>query len=315
MGRINSVSERLHLSAHAKVNLYLSVLGRRSDGYHLVDTCLHSLVLADEITAELLGERVELTLESRPGSGLAVAADGDNLICRAAAAFIAAAGVAPGVRFTARKRIPAGAGLGGGSSDAAAALLLMNTLHGRPLSDDELEQVASTLGADVPFFLRGGTQIGRGVGDELTAVADAPDLHFLLLLPPFGLSTASVYQRCGARELADTDRTVAANAAAGRDAVELSDPARYANDLEPAAMALEPRLARLRDRVVALGYPQVRMSGSGSSLFIAFTEERDAATAAEQLACLADEDVVMIQTRSAGEPRREPRPAGDGEGN
>lgn len=296
----------LRLSAHAKVNLHLFVLGQRPDGFHLVRTCLHSLELADEITAELGGDGVQLTLEGELRTGLPVAADQDNLICRAARAFGAASGIEAGVKFRARKRIPAGSGLGGGSSDAAAALLLMNALHGGPLTPRALHDLAAGIGADVPFFLYGGTHIGTGVGDRLTAVDAAPMLHFVLLLPPFGLSTARVYQSCGAPRLTEADDGTTIRATGVVSATELAVPARYVNELEPAAMEVEPRLAELRDRVVAAGFPQVRMSGSGSALFVAFPEEQDATRATEQLSFLSRHGVVAIQTRSALAPSRVP---------
>jgi len=248
---------------------------------------------------------VELTLEARADTGLEVTAGADNLICRAAQAFRTATGITDGVRFSVAKRIPAGAGLGGGSSDAASALLLMNALFDRPLDDAELHGLAAGLGADVPFFLRGGTCIGTGIGDQLTPVA-SPRLHFVLLLPPFGLSTAKVYAACDAPRLTEGDAPTSmpfTKVVSGRD---LAVPETFVNDLEPAAMQVEPRLAHLRDKVVAAGYPAVRMSGSGSALFVATAGERAAAQACAALRFLEDDGVVLVQTRSAVAPHREP---------
>lgn len=295
----------LRLAAHAKVNLQLAILGRRADGYHLIHTCLHTLELADQLVVAIGGEGVELTLDARTDTGLDVTAGADNLICRAAQVFRGAAGITEGVRFSVQKRIPAGAGLGGGSSDAATALLLLNALFDRPLEARQLHDLAAGLGADVPFFLRGGTCIGTGVGDQLTPI-DSPRLHFVLILPPFGLSTAKVYAACDAPRLTEDDAATSmllTNVVSGRD---LAVPGRFVNDLEHAAMQVEPRLADLRDKVVAAGHPTVRMSGSGSALFVATPDERAAADAFEALRFLEEDGVDLVQTRSEVSPVREP---------
>jgi len=296
----------LRLFAHAKVNLQLAVLGRRADGYHLVHTCLHTLELADQLVVATGGGGVELTLGARTATGLAVTGGPDNLICRAAESFREATGISTGVRFSVQKRIPAGAGLGGGSSDAASALLLMNALFDSPLDDARLHELAARLGADVPFFLRGGTCLGTGVGDELTPL-DGPSLHFVLILPPYGLSTAEVYAACHAPRLKAGDSGHSIHpykVVSGRD---LAVPERFVNDLERAAMQVEPRLARLRARVVKAGYPTVRMSGSGSALFIATPHEREAVSAVQALSFLGDDGVAIVRTRSEVDPCREPQ--------
>lgn len=288
----------LRLFAPAKVNLYLEVLGRRPDGYHEVETCLHALAFGDELVAELAGDRCEIQLVFEEQTDASVPAGEDNLVARAAAAFCDAAGVGRGVRFRLHKRVPAGAGLGGGSSDAAAALLLMNELHGRSLTAEELHGIASRLGADVPFFLRRGTQVGTGIGDVLQPLPDRLTLHFVLLLPPYGVSTAQVFARCGAARLTEdpaANRVCASKAAWYR---EQAVTGRFANNLESAAMAVEPRLFELREQVVRAGYPQVRMSGSGSTLFLAFDREAEAAAAREALSGLRDQGVGIVQTQS-----------------
>lgn len=292
----------LRLFAPAKVNLFLAVLGRREDGYHAVETCLHALEFGDELSAERGGGGISLEVEPEARSGSAVPTGPENIVCRAAQAFRAASGVSDGVRFWLRKRVPAGAGLGGGSSDAAAALLLMNHLFDQPLGMEELHRLASQLGADVAFFLAGGTQIGSGIGDRLAPVNDPPTLHFALLLPPYGVSTAEVYAQCGApslKEDPETNRLCANHAAWYR---ERAVTGKFENDLESAARKVEPRLADLCARVADLGYPQVRMSGSGSTLFLAFAGESEATQACATLAALADDGVNVVQTRSDHQP-------------
>lgn len=303
----------LQLSAPAKVNLYLVLVGRRPDGYHELETCLHALELADDLTLEVGSGippgAVELELDQATATGFEITTGPDNLICRAAIAFSAATGIRDGVRFSVKKRIPAGGGLGGGSSDAAATLRLLNTHFGEPLSASDLHDIAARLGADVPFFLTGGTQIGSGVGDRLDPVPEPPSFHFVLITPPYGSSTAEVYRRCGAAPMqaASLHNDEAATTIPPLNAIwrgDLAVPEGFVNDLEAAAMEAEPRLANLRDRVVESGFPAVRMSGSGSTLFLAFPLESGAVRAREALGFLRGEGVVLLQTKSRSSPRR-----------
>ncbi len=293
----------LHLEARAKLNLVLRIVGRRPDGYHLLETLFHEIALCDDLWAE----RCEggSTIVVRGDGGRAEAPAGpDNLVLRAGAAFLQRAGLGGGVRFWLQKRIPAGAGLGGGSSDAAAALRLCQALTGRPLDEAVLRGVAAGLGADVAFFLRGGSQWGRGKGDQLTAAPDTPRRHFVLVVPPFDCPTAAVY-----RKFAESwngpgpaamvpDVTVPPNEDSG-------EHGRFINHLESAAERVRPELAVLRARVAEKGYPSVRMTGSGSTLFVACADAAGAQRAGAALQPLCAEGVRLIQTRSA-DPGPEP---------
>ena len=212
--------------APAKLTVSLRVTGVRADGYHEIDAEMVALDLADEL---LLGPGD--SLEVVGATGLAVPADDDNLVRRA----LRAVGRTASVRLT--KRIPAGAGLGGGSADAAAVL--------RWAGCDDLA-VAAGLGADVPFCLVGGRARVTGIGDVLVPLPPE-DRTFTLLTPPFGVSTPAVYRAWD----------------------ELGGPRSDGpNDLEPAALAVEPRLAGWRDRLAeATGRPPV-LAGSGSTWFV-----------------------------------------------
>lgn len=212
--------------APAKLTLSLRVTGVRDDGYHLIDAEMVSLDLADELTfAE--GDGLEIV----GASGFTVPADDDNLARRA----LRAVGRRAQVRLV--KRIPAGAGLGGGSADAAAVL--------RWAGCDDLA-VAASLGADVPFCLRGGRARVTGIGDVLEPLP-VVERTFTLLTPPFGVSTPAVYQAW--------DR--------------LGGPrADGPNDLEPAALAVEPRLAEWRDRLGEASGRMPVLAGSGSTWFV-----------------------------------------------
>ena len=183
--------------APAKVNLHLEVLRRREDGYHEIETVLQAVDLCDELRVTLRERRDDGRLQAELDVDPFGAApeDDSNLCARAAAAFGAATGAGGRLRIDLRKRIPAGAGLGGGSSDAAAVLVACDRLFGTGLAPAALVELAAGIGMDVPFFLRGGTQLGRGRGELLTPLTAIRRGRFLLAVPPFSLATADVYRQ------------------------------------------------------------------------------------------------------------------------
>lgn len=299
----------LQLPARAKLNLVLRVVGRRADGYHLLETLFHALDLHDDVVVALAPSGCELQGTAEEPA-LRVGTGPDNLVARALQAFAAHTGYRGGFRARLHKRIPAGGGLGGGSSDAAAAMRLANALLGRPLDDVAMAALAVRLGADVPFFLHGGSQWGRGIGEELTP-ASVPPRHFVLLLPAFGCATALVYE------------TYAALWQDGRPAATVSpfpvlDHSHAAlrivchNDLLPAAERVRPELAVLRQRAIerigpVAGVDGVHMTGSGSTLFVPCLDAAVAADCAAALQPLADDGVRCLVTRSAvGDDEPEP---------
>ncbi len=249
--------------AYAKLNLVLRVVGRRRDGYHLVQTLLCAVDLADELL--LTDQRgLELVVE-----GEEAGPEEDNLALRAARLLREHTGGGRGALIRLSKRIPAGAGLGGGSSDAAAVLAGLNRLWGLGLPLEELGALGATLGADVPFFLGPSPAWAEGIGERLRpAQVDLP-AAFLIVVPPFRCPTGEVYR------------------AYDRLGVPYSSPApgwegELENDLWPAALALHPQLLALRDRLEELEGP-VGMTGSGSALFCAFPSEEEARLAARRL--------------------------------
>ncbi len=172
----------------AKVNLYLRVVGRRTDGYHELVTVMQPLTLADELTVSLGGEGIRLECDSPE-----LPAGPENLVWRAASLFQDETGQKLGMLLSLRKRIPVAAGLGGGSSDAAGTLLALNDLAGKPLAQARLHHLASLLGADVPFFLNREPAVGRGIGTQLSPVTLLP-YWYLLANPGVPLSTRWVYE-------------------------------------------------------------------------------------------------------------------------
>ncbi len=294
----------LWLPAPAKINLGLRVLGRRPDGYHELDTVFHALALADDLVAARTDEPgVTLDLAaSGATSGLPVAAGDDNLVVRAGRAFLDALGARGGLRFWLEKRIPAGGGLGGGSSDAAAALRLARALFADAAGAVDLDALAVRLGADVPFFLLGGTARGRGVGERLESLRPAPHLHVVLIVPPFGTPTAAVFENLGARLIGSAGASTlhGIEVPMSRDIAMI---AAHGNDLETAAFRVAPALAELRDRGRAAGVADVCLSGSGSTLFVARASAAEAEAVHTALAAAMPADVVLHRTESAGAPR------------
>ena len=185
------VADSISLTAPAKINLSLRILGKRPDGFHELETLMVPVDLAD--TVEVChgdGHGITLTCndpELPPG--------GDNLCVKAAEAFRAATGLYHGIAITLLKRIPHGAGLGGGSSDAAAVLKGLNELFDAPLVDEELHQIAASLGSDVPFFLGSGAAWCRGRGEILESACALPKRTLLLIKPPFPVPTAWAYKK------------------------------------------------------------------------------------------------------------------------
>lgn len=232
----------------AKINLYLKILGRRDDGYHQLDTLFQEINLSE--TLHWLCDDGPFRLEI-------VGADAgpleQNLITRAVRAFEAASGVVVGGRFCLNKQIPIGGGLGGGSANAAQTLLLLNQHFGSPLTATHLAELALALGADVPFFLMGGTCRAGGVGEVLEPVTCAlPWPGGFLIFPPFGVPTGPVFRALAAPVY---------DAALDRPSPRLGE-----NDLWAPAASLFPELARLAEAWPRGADEPLFMTGSGSTL-------------------------------------------------
>ncbi len=257
----------------AKLNLHLEVLGRRADGYHELRTLFQTVGLYDELVIERL-ETPGIELEV---SGPWIVPSGsENLCFRAARAFLDFWGEPEdGVRIELAKSIPPGSGLGGGSSNAAAVLLAMAELWNKPRSLRELRPLANELGADVPFFLVGGTAFATGRGDRIEPLPDPPiRWEAWVLWPGWSLSTREVFARWRPRR-----NPVGARYPALERLLEqgtwTGSPADWLgwNDLEACAFELAPELARLYTELVQGRARAVRMSGSGSALFALFDDE------------------------------------------
>lgn len=278
----------MRIAAPAKLNLRLVLLARESTGYHQLESLFLRLELADSIEVDT-GERgIQLTVE-----GEDVGPAEDNLVHRAALAFAREAGVPPALRIHLVKRIPAGAGLGGGSSDAAATLLALDELHGRPLPPGALLRVARELGSDVPFFAsRAAAALGWGRGDRLLALPAPPSAEVLLLVPDLRVSTAEAY---AAVTVADPGPMLLHP----RDATTWVGIAGIArNDFEPHAAARHSPIADAL-RFLRAAEPMVAgMTGTGSALYAIFDDPATADRVAER-ARAAFAGVLVVRTRTA----------------
>lgn len=260
--------------AYAKINYTLDVLGKRPDGYHTLASVMQTVALCDT-----------LGLRARDDGKLALVCDvpalqtEDNLVLRAARRLQAAAArPLPGVTLELRKAIPTQAGLGGGSSDAASALVALNAAWGLGLDDTPLEALGAELGSDVPFFIRGGTALIEGRGERVTPLPDAEPLWIVLAKPQHSLSTAAVF-----RALAPADYTAEEDTAAVVDAIRAGQPLlfeRFSNALERGVAATYPAVAAALADLRAAGAPVVRLSGSGPTVFAPFRELPQAAQVA-----------------------------------
>ena len=279
----------LSLRAPAKLNFGLRVVGRRSDGYHELESLFVPIGLADDVRVELreaAGVRVRLTLE---GDARHVPADATNLAARAAQVFLEAARIGADVAIALRKRVPAAAGLGGGSSDGGAVLRGLARLFPAALSSTELYGAALRLGADVPFFVADPPRAAwvTGIGEHLEPVEKFPDLGILLVHPGLPLATKAVFEAYDSTPGALTppgSGSTMRSLSGLRDLVERIGAGLLANDLEPAATRLCPAIARLKHELCACEALGVGMSGSGPTLFALFTDRARAEEARAQLA-------------------------------
>lgn len=249
--------------APAKLNLFLHVVGRRADGYHLLQTVFRFIDHGDTLRFALRPDGAIVLANPIPG----VPAEAD-LTVRAARALRLVSGSTLGATITLEKRLPMGGGLGGGSSDAATTLIALNRLWDCGLSSSALQAIGLTLGADVPIFIHGRTAFAEGVGEQFTDVA-APPAWYLVLVPPVAVPTADIFR---AADLCRTTPPLRAS--------DWHDGVGH-NDLEPVACRLFPAVAEHLAWLRRFG--DARMSGSGACCFVAFASEAEALAAQKQL--------------------------------
>ena len=257
----------LERTSPCKVNLLLNLLGKRTDGFHELETVIHPVGLCDQLSFRRHGNHIALTCNT-PELPL----DSTNLVHRAAAEFLKIARISDGVVIHLEKQIPLAAGLGGGSGNGAATLLGLNKLFGHPLGLDRLTAIAASLGSDVPFFLQNKPALATGRGENIQPLDFCPALlgcYFLLVHPGFGISTAWAYQQMAKfpRELnGRAGRAQELISLLQRDDLAAAGTAFY-NSLEAPALKKYPLLALFQEFLRASGAPAALMSGSGSTTF------------------------------------------------
>jgi 4-diphosphocytidyl-2-C-methyl-D-erythritol kinase len=271
----------------AKINLGLEVVGRRADGYHEIRTLFQAIDFSDVLEFELRAAG-EISLR---GDSSSIPWDDRNLVFQAAQLLKQTYSVHRGVSIRVAKSIPAGRGLGGGSSNAAMTLFALNELWKLELGAGELHEAAARLGADVPYFLQGGLCLGEGRGDVLKALPDLPRLYCVLALPDQPVSTAEVYARL---RLTSSDKDSKINQFLTQGELGLLE--RLENRLEETVFSLYPRLKEYKDFFFEREAVLSLMSGSGSTVFGLYRDRKKAEQALAKLRSRAE--ALLVETLS-----------------
>jgi 4-diphosphocytidyl-2-C-methyl-D-erythritol kinase len=288
------------LRAYAKINLGLRVLGRRADGYHELRTVFQTITLHDDLSfTARTDERIELVCAAPD-----IPIDETNLVQRAAVALRDHYGLKHGARIELTKRIPAGGGLGGGSSDAAVALVGLAQLWQVNTNAEALSELGARLGADVPFFFAGGTVLGTGRGTDIEPLPDRPKMHLIVVTPGVKISTPDAYKALSAPALTKPNRPV--NLPISRRAADAARACatELTNDFAPVVFRLQPDIERAHDALLNAGAQAAALSGSGSSVFGIFDSERAQARALAALRPAAGGQVFACMTLARAEYRQ-----------
>lgn len=290
-------AEKINVPAFAKINLGLRVHGRRPDGYHEISTIFQTVTLRDTLSFQATNDRKLGLVCSDPS----IPTDDSNLVLRAASALRERFGVSEGARVELEKVIPAGAGLGGGSADAAVTLAALATLWEIETNAGELAEIGARLGADVPFFLTGGTALGTGTGTGIQPLEDAPNMHLVIVAPGVHVSTAEAYGALGAPALTKVEPVV--NLSVSRTEADFHDSLCdvWSNDFEAVVVRLYPEIGRAREALEGAGAHRVMLSGSGSSVFGVFESNGEAARAHDTLKSESGWKVFACETLTRAE--------------
>jgi len=285
----------VRVQAFGKINLSLRVLGTRADGFHELRTCFQSIALHDTLAIRRRRGLFRLTCDDPR-----LPVDNRNLVARAVRAVWKASGRSGSPRDLAIdlvKRIPIAAGLGGGSSDAAAALRVLGRIW--RVDEPRLRTIARRLGADVPYFFEGGTVLGLGRGDVLVPLPDQPSWWVVLALPEFGVSTREAY------EWFDSDREKGVGSLfRGHVAKKTPDPFFWTNDLQGPVARRHPEISRIAAALRRDGARHAAMSGSGAAVFGLFSRRSDAFRAARTVAAGVCPRILVTRTLSRSACRR-----------
>ncbi len=282
------------LMTPAKINLSIDVTGRLENGYHTVEMIMQSIDLCDTVIVEKRQRGISISCSERY-----VPRDQRNIAWQAAEAFFSMSPEKGGAHITLQKRIPVAAGLAGGSTNAAGVLKALNMLYGKPFNIAGLIQISRKLGADVAFCLRGGTQLARGIGDDLTPLPDLKGVYVVLVKPPFPVSTPWVYKNLKLDDLGERPDTEGImSAIEARNIGFIASHMR--NVLESVTVKAHPELSDLMNKLLEYGAIGSRMSGSGPTVFGLFDDLERASFAKKEL--LKDyQQVFLSETIGRGD--------------
>jgi 4-diphosphocytidyl-2-C-methyl-D-erythritol kinase len=267
------------LPSFAKINWRLHVLGRRTDGFHELRTIFQTVTLQDKLTFAARDDgQLHLTSDSTD-----IPVDENNLILRAALALRNHHGIDKGASIHLEKVIPVEGGLGGGSSNAAITLLGLAHLWKLETSREALTQLGARLGADVPFFLTGGTAVGKGLGTEVSPVSEMTAEHLLIVKPEAKVSTLEAYKALNSPALTKVDSDIILSISRADEQFTDSHPNALHNDFEPVVFQLKPEIWRVKDALLRAGAHGALLSGSGSSVFGVFDNREAQGRAIEML--------------------------------
>lgn len=283
------MEKRFHtVKSPAKLNIRLKITGRRSDGYHELVSIMVPLRLFDILEMELSsagGHKISC-------SGYKVPEDESNLALRAAIAFFSKTGIGAGLNIRLKKNIPVAAGLGGGSSNAAAVLKFLNKQYSNPLSGADLHSLALSLGADVPFFLYCQPSIARGIGEKLEPIINFPELWFIIITPLIHVSTSWVYSNYRMKLTTDEYTFILKNLK--KEDLNISHI--LENDLEEVTSASFPVIKSIKNELLEAGAEGALMSGSGPSVFGLFSSKEKAEFAKSILLDRSLGDVFLVRS-------------------
>jgi 4-diphosphocytidyl-2-C-methyl-D-erythritol kinase len=272
--------------------LFLRVLGRRADGYHEVETILQVIKLSDEIDVTLTNSaRVEIEMTWVDGGTGKLPLVDDNLISRAATHLVDLGAINPGVKLSVKKRIPIAAGLGGGSGNAAGALVVLSELWGLDLERDRLKEIAARVGSDVPYCIDGGTSLATARGEKLTPLPSSETMWFVLGITDEPILTGDVYDAWDTLPSPDEVSSALMTLALGAGDVEEVASLLH-NDLEPAVFLLKPELEKKKRMLIEAGALGACVSGSGPTLYGLARDENDAAAVAAKVGDVFDRVLV-----------------------
>lgn len=267
----------MRAKAYAKINLSLDIIGKREDGYHLLEMVMQTIDLYDEITIEK--QEQGITIGCNKGY---VPRDERNLAYKAAKLFMEKYNISQGVNIYIKKNIPVSAGLAGGSTDGAAVLKIMNKMFNINVDDDELMKLGLQLGADVPYCIKGGTALCEGIGEKITELKRFKDKIIVIVKPPFGISTRSVYEAFDLEKVRNHPNTDELIKAIEQDDLKLVVK-NMKNLLENVTLRKHKILINIKEEMRRLGAIGTMMSGSGPTIFAFFEDMQKAQKCFEKM--------------------------------